>query len=221
MKAREKARLSLADFSFNINRQSNRSLPRGLMFSCRSVSELEEKLSKPDTAISPIKPERPVILCFGGQVSTFVGLDHKLYDSVALLRYYLDRCDTVMQSLGLGSLFPDIFSRSPITDTVKLQTMLFAMQYSCAKSWMDSGLAGKIVSVVGHSFGEITALCISGALSFRNTLELVAGRAKVIRDAWGPDPGGMMAVEGAEENVQQLLNAANQRYAGDFPASIA
>jgi acyl transferase domain-containing protein/thioester reductase-like protein/SAM-dependent methyltransferase/acyl carrier protein len=221
MKAREKAGLSLADFSFNINRQSNRSLLHGLMFSCRSVSELEDKLSKPDTAVSPVKAERPVVLCFGGQVSTFIGLDRKLYESVALIRYYLDRCDTVMQSLGLGSLFPEIFSRTPITDTVKLQTMLFAMQYACAKCWMDSGLAGKVVSVVGHSFGEITALCISGALSFHDTLKLVAGRAKVIRDAWGPDHGAMMAVEAEEDTVLKLLDEANQRYAGEFPASIA
>ncbi len=221
MKAREKAGLSLADFSFNMNRQSNRSLPQGMMFSCRSVSELEEKLSQSKNSIAPLKAERPVVLCFGGQVSTFVGLDRKLYDSVALLRFHLDQCDTVMQSLGLSSLFPDIFSHSPITDPVKLQAMLFASQYACAKCWIDCGLAGKIVSVVGHSFGEITALCISGALSFRDTIKLVAGRAKVVRDRWGPDPGAMMAVEADEEIIQRLLAEANRRYAGEYPASIA
>ncbi|PVH94018.1 putative polyketide synthase [Periconia macrospinosa] len=221
LKSREKSGLSLADWSFNINRQSNRSLPQGLMFSCRSISELEEKLSKPDAAIVSVKSERPVVLCFGGQVSTFVGLDRKLYESVALLRHYLDQCDTAMQSLGLGTLYPDIFSRSPVADAVKLQTMLFAMQYACAKCWIDSGLGGRVASVVGHSFGEITALCVSGALSFRDTIKLVAGRAKVIRDAWGPDPGAMMAVEADEETVSKLLHQANEKYEGEFPASIA
>ncbi|KAI9661817.1 MAG: Type I Iterative PKS [Bathelium mastoideum] len=221
MKVREKSGLSLPDFSFSMNRQSNRSLPQGMIFSCRSVTELEENLSKSDNAVAPLKAERPVVLCFGGQVSTFVGLDHKLYDSVALLRYHLDQCDAVMQSLGLSSLFPDIFSRSPITDPVKLQTILFASQYACAMSWIDSGLAGKIVSLVGHSFGEITALCVSGTLSLRDTVKLVAGRAKVVRDGWGPDPGAMMAVEADEQTVHKLLAEANRRYAGGYPASIA
>lgn len=221
MRARAKAGLSLADWSFSTNRQSNRSLPQGLIFSCRSVTELEEKLSRSDAAMVSVKAERPVVLCFGGQVSTFVGLDRKLYESVALLRHYLDQCDTAMQSLGLGSLYPEIFSRSPVADTVKLQTMLFAMQYACAKCWMDSGLAGKIVSVVGHSFGEITALCISGALSFRDTIKLVAGRAKVIRDAWGSDPGAMIAVEAEEGTISTLLAEANRRYGGEYPASVA
>ncbi|OAF54252.1 Type I Iterative Polyketide synthase (PKS) [Pseudogymnoascus destructans] len=221
LKMREKAGLSLADVSFSVNRQSNRSLPHGLIFSCRSVSELEDKLSKPDNVIAPLKNERPVVLCFGGQVSTFIGLDRKLYDSVTLLRYHLDRCDTVMRSLGLSSLYPGIFLRSPITDAVKLQTMLFASQYACAKCWMDSGLAGKIVSVVGHSFGEITALCVSGTMSLRDTVKLVAGRAKLIRDGWGPDSGAMMAIEADVEDVHKILAEANRRYAGEYPASIA
>ncbi|KAL9078107.1 MAG: hypothetical protein Q9157_002962 [Trypethelium eluteriae] len=221
LKAKEKAGLSLADVSFHVNRQSNRSLSLGMMFSCCSVSELEGKLSNPEKSIAPLKAERPVVLCFGGQVSKFVGLDRKLYDSVALLRYHLDQCDAVLQSLGLSSLFPDIFSRSSITDIVKLQTMLFALQYACAKCWMDCGLASKIVTVVGHSFGEITALCISGTLSLRDTVKLVAGRAKVIRDEWGPDPGAMMAVEADEKIVHELLAEANRRYAGEYPCNIA
>ncbi|RMZ74831.1 hypothetical protein DV737_g5699, partial [Chaetothyriales sp. CBS 132003] len=221
LKARERAQLALADISFNLNRQSNRSLPHGIMFSCRSVSELEEKLDKPEVAVVTVKAQRPVILCFGGQVSTFVGLDRTLYDSVALLRYHLDYCNTALQSIGLSSLFPDIFSRSPITDPVKLQSMLFAWQYACAKCWMECGLDGKVVSIVGHSFGELTALCISGILSFHDTVKLVIGRARLIRDAWGSDPGAMIAIEADEETTQKLLAEANRRYDGEYPASLA
>ncbi|KAL7625008.1 hypothetical protein AAE478_004222 [Parahypoxylon ruwenzoriense] len=222
VQARLTTDITLADISFNVNRQSNRSLSSSLMFSCRSVPDLDEKLKNPGTiGIAPVKSERPVILCFGGQVSTFVGLDRNLYDKVSILRYHLDQCNAAMQSLGLSSIFPDIFSRSPIIDTVKLQTMLFAMQYASAKCWMDCGLENKIVAVVGHSFGEITALCLSGVLNLRDTVRLVAGRARLVRDAWGPDPGSMMAVEAEEEVVNKLLAEANQLYGGDYPASIA
>ena len=219
---------TLADISLNMNRQSNRALSQGLIFSCKSVAELDEKLSQVASASNPaemgiaaVRPVRPVILCFGGQVSTFVGLDLKLYDSVIVLRRHLDRCDAVMQSLGFSSIYPDIFSRAPVQDTVKLQLMLFAMQYACAKSWMDCGLSTKIAAVVGHSFGEITALCVSGALSLKDTIKLVAGRALLVRDSWGPDSGVMMAAEADEVLVHELLAEANSVYGGDQPANIA
>ncbi|KAI1134063.1 hypothetical protein F5Y05DRAFT_417605 [Hypoxylon sp. FL0543] len=225
---RARPELTLADISFSMNRQSNRSLAQGLIFSSRSVAELSTQLSEVASASNPaelgivaVKPERPVILCFGGQVSTYVGLDRKLYDSVSVLRHHLDRCDAVIQSLGSGTIYPEIFSRQPVQDTIKLQTMLFAMQYACAKCWMDCGLASKVAAVVGHSFGEITALCVSGVLSLRDTIKLVAGRARLVRDSWGPDPGAMMAVEADEALVQELLAEANGAYGGDRPASIA
>jgi acyl transferase domain-containing protein/acyl carrier protein len=223
--------ITLADISFNMNRQSNRGLGQAFVFSCRSVAELHEKLeqaartSPQDDAAAkrvgmvPAKTERPVILCFGGQVSRFVGLDRKLFDSTTVLRRHLDDCDVALTSQGLDSIYPDIFSREPVPDTVKLQTMLFSMQYACAKSWMDCGLKTKVAAVVGHSFGEITALCVAGILSLEHTVKLVAARARLVRDAWGADPGAMMAVEANEALVRDLLQAANR--GSDGSASIA
>ncbi|KAI1087105.1 hypothetical protein F5B19DRAFT_476760 [Rostrohypoxylon terebratum] len=220
--------ITLEDISFAMHRQSNRALPQSLIFSCESLGELKKKLiqvsSSPSEAkkaidVTPSKP--PVILCFGGQVSAFVGLDRSLHDNVAVLRWHLSECDAAITSAGLESIYqsPDIFSREPLRDTVKLQIMLFAMQYSCAKTWMDCGLAGEISAVVGHSFGEITALCVAGVLTLTDAIKLVAGRAKLVRDAWGPDPGAMMAVEADGKLVQDLVLEANR--ASDGSISVA
>ncbi|KAK3297385.1 uncharacterized protein B0H64DRAFT_457516 [Chaetomium fimeti] len=220
---------TLADISFNMNRQSNRALAQGFVFSCRSVDELHERLEQAASArdkeaaaqvgIEPVKAERPVVLCFGGQVSLFVGLDRKLFDSAAVLRRHLDECDAAVISLGLESIYPGIFAREPVRDTVQLQTMLFAMQYASARSWMDCGLQGKVAAVVGHSFGEITALCVASVLSLTDTVKLVAARARLVRDAWGADPGAMMAVEADEMLVRDLLQETNR--GSDGSASIA
>ncbi|KAF2108587.1 putative polyketide synthase [Lophiotrema nucula] len=219
---------SLADVSFNLSRSSNRRLAQGYLFSCRSITELKEKLLKASgkDAAAPaglvrVKAERPVILCFGGQNSLFVGLDRNLYDSVAIFRKHLDAVDSVATSLGVESIFPDIFSREPVRDTVKLQTMLFATQYACAKSWSSCGLRSNIAAVVGHSFGEITALCVAGALSLQDTVKLVAGRAKLVRDSWGPDSGAMMAVEADESTVHEIVQEANGIASSDGSISIA
>ncbi|KAI3390921.1 hypothetical protein diail_8348, partial [Diaporthe ilicicola] len=220
---------TLADISFNINRQSNRGLPQGLVFSCHSVAELQEKLqqtaqvSDKDAAtkvgIVPIEMERAVILCFGSQVSRFIGLSRQLFDSVAILRRHLNECDAVITSLGLDSIYPGIFLREPVQDTVKLQTMLFAMQYACAMSWMDCSVQTKVTAVVGHSFGEISALCVAGVFSLEHTVRLVAARARLVRDAWGRDPGAMVAVEADETLVGELLDEANR--VSDGSVSIA
>ncbi|KAL4895336.1 hypothetical protein BDV59DRAFT_173720 [Aspergillus ambiguus] len=212
---------ALADLSFNINRQSNPDLPKRYVLRCRSVGELHDALgSISEHSITDMQAEPPVVLCFGGQVSTFVGLDRKLYNSIAVLRHHLDACYRIVQAeLGLSSIFPDIFARTPLPDPVRLQLALFAMQYATSRSWMDCGLSGKVVSVVGHSFGELTALCISGVLSLKHALALVARRAELVRDAWGDEKGAMMAVEGDESLVQSLLEHTGQEF--DHPASIA
>ncbi|CAI7648453.1 unnamed protein product [Penicillium glandicola] len=211
----------LADLSFNINRQSNPDLPQRLLLRCRSVEELEERLeSVSEHDMTDMQAERPVVLCFGGQVSTFVGLDYKLYDSITVFRQHLNECDNILRAeLGLPSIFPDIFSRTPFTDPVRLQVALFAMQYASARSWIDCGLSGKVVGVVGHSFGELTALCISGALNLKHALTLVSRRAQLVREAWGDDKGSMMAVEADESLVQSLLESAGRQV--DEPASVA
>jgi acyl transferase domain-containing protein/nucleoside-diphosphate-sugar epimerase/SAM-dependent methyltransferase/acyl carrier protein len=215
--------LSIANLAFNVSRQSNRSLDRALIFSCHSIDELDQKLAafkNGDKAVSSMAQQfpRPVILCFGGQISTFVGLDRQVYDNVMILRSYLDQCDSICRSLGIGSIYPGIFQREPTEDPIKLQVMLFAMQYSSARSWIDCGIQPS--AVVGHSFGELTALCISGVLNLRNALKLIFGRSSVIRDSWGTEKGSMMAVEADLNEVEKLLAESSKACKGK-PATIA
>ena len=216
--------LSIANLSFQVYRQSNRSLRQALIFSCSTVNELEEKLAafidgRREVTSIAVPPARPVILCFGGQISTFIGLDRQVYDNTSILRYYLDQCDSIYQSLGLTGIYPEIFQRKPVKDLVKLQSMLFAIQFACAKSWMECGI--QVAAVVGHSFGELTALCISGALSLRDTIKLVVGRARLIQEYWGPEKGSMLAVDGDLEIVARLLAESNVNFTPEAQATIA
>lgn len=159
------------------------------------------------------------MLCFGGQVSTFIGLDRQLYERTALLKKHIDRVDVMACSFGVASIFPTIFERTPIHDTMRLQLALFAAQYAYTRSWLDSGL--KPAAVAGHSFGELTALCISQVLSLEDTVRMIINRATSIRDEWGPDKGAIMAVSDADMiDVQKLLLDANSKHKAS-PASLA
>jgi malonyl CoA-acyl carrier protein transacylase/nucleoside-diphosphate-sugar epimerase/acyl carrier protein len=221
--AHSSQKLSMSNLSFNLSRQSNRLLDRALIFSCRTVEELDLKLAafeKDDKAVQSIAmpAARPVIICFGGQTSRFVGLDRSLYDGVTILRNHLNECDSVCRTLGADSIYPEIFHREPIHELTKLQTMLFAIQYATAKCWIDCGV--QPAALVGHSFGELTALCVSGALSLEDCLKMVIGRATVISESWGSEKGSMMAVEGDLDLIGRLL-AESAKFTDDVPATIA
>ena len=216
--------LSIGNLAFQLSRQSNRSLNQALICSCSSICELEEKLTQFQHGSEMLtattrKSTRPVILCFGGQISMFVGLDRQTYETVKIFRNYLDRCDAVCLSLGLDSLYPSTFQRYPVVDIVNLQIILFATQYSCAKSWIDCGV--HVVAIVGHSFGELTALCISGVLSLKDALKMISGRARLIKDSWGSEKGSMMAVEADLDDVEKLLDVSNKALLAEQAATIA
>ncbi|KAF5848114.1 hypothetical protein GGP41_005505 [Bipolaris sorokiniana] len=203
---KQRPNTSIADLAFNISRQSNRTLPRARILSARSVPDLVGKLTELESAATAsidVPSARPVILCFGGQLCTTINLDRAVYDGNVLLRQHMDRCNAIAISLGIESIYPAVFQATPIEDIVLLQTALFALQYSTAQCWLECGV--KPVAVIGHSFGELTALCASGVLSLKDALKLIIGRATLIRDSWGSEKGSMVVVEGTEEEVLKVL----------------
>jgi acyl carrier protein len=96
--------------------------------------------------------------------------------------------------------------------------MLFSLQYASAKSWLDSGL--QVDTLIGHSFGQLTALCVAGSLSLLDALRLVSGRAHLIQDFWGPESGEMLSMEGEMENVHGILEQTKCQHPS-FSADIA
>ncbi|GLY00746.1 type I polyketide synthase [Actinoplanes sp. NBRC 101535] len=60
----------------------------------------------------------------------------------------------------------------------------------------------------GHSYGELVALCVSGAFDPATLLDLSRERAAAILAAAGDDPGTMAAVGAAPERITEVLTAA-------------
>ncbi|KAF5657011.1 polyketide synthase [Fusarium heterosporum] len=220
-------RTTISNLSFNAAHQSNRTLDSNLLLTARSVGELDQLLATHEEAEDSIKtkksPVRPstipkVIMCFGGQVSSYIGLSREVYDSFYVFQHHLNHVDYVVQSMGRPSIFPSIFQQSPVLDTVELQTMLFASQYACAYSWIDCHI--QPLALVGHSFGELTALCISQILSLGDALKMIIRRATLVRDAWGTDRGAMLAVEGDLADINKAIDDSNSTHS-ERPVTIA
>jgi acyl transferase domain-containing protein/SAM-dependent methyltransferase/aryl carrier-like protein len=141
---------------------------------------------------------KPSVLVFSGQTDRAVGLDRSYYFSYPIFRAYIDACDHELTELGYKPIIPSIFQtkEEPINDISTLQCGVFAVQYACARSWMDAGLRPK--ALVGHSLGELTALAVSGVLSLRDALKLVAERGRLVETKWGAEKGAMLALQGCE-----------------------
>ncbi|KXH59623.1 beta-ketoacyl synthase [Colletotrichum salicis] len=205
-RASKSSGFNLPDILFNLAQRANHALDCVVSTAVSDLTNFETVLSEITSgkhlAVTTSTPP-PIILVFSGQDCRYVGLSEDVYRSSNLFRSHIDNCHRISLSLGFEGILPAIFQRSPISDLGTLHTALFALQYSSAKTWMDCGL--KIEVVVGHSFGQFTALCISGALSLSDALKLVAGRASLVEKHWGSEPGSMLALHTDREQVFHLL----------------
>ena len=200
------------DVLFELAHRAHYTLSISIAACVTSLAELQVILSNHSesekTQFLVDLPKRPTVLCFGGQTKTWIGLSEVFYKTVLLFRVNLDCCASICRSLGVAEFYPIIFSKSPVADIVLLHCMLFSIQYACAKSWIDCGL--QVSSVIGHSFGQLTALCISGSMSLLQAMQLISGRAKIIRDFWGPERGTMLSVESDNETIHKVLSLVNR-----------
>ena len=119
-------------------------------------------------------------------------------------------CDSACKTLGLPSIFPGIFQSEAVQDIVELHCRLFCLQYSCARCWLDCGL--EVDTLIGHSFGQLTALSVAGSLSLLDGIRLISARARLIQQRWGPETGIMLAIEGDGPEVETLLDSVRQQH---------
>lgn len=175
-------------------RTQSRGLPCTITSAVSTTAELLQLLSSPNKAVEHAAQTKPVVLCFGGQVRSYVGLSREVYESCGRLRDELDHVDATLGTLGLPGIYPAIFQRSPADDdVVRLHAMFFAMQYASARASIEGGL--RVAGVIGHSFGQLTALAVAGALSLEDGLRLVCGRAALMKQSWGAERGAMLSVD--------------------------
>ena len=200
----------IGDLAFSLAEKRGRH--RFLWTSTTTKSDflLESLASGSENVIEIPQKPRSVVLVFSGQTSKFIGLDKGLFDSCDLLRMHLNECDQGATSLGISGLLSAIFATQPLDDVVLLQCGMFAVQYACASSWISSGL--KVNALIGHSFGELTALVVSGILELKDALIIVASRARFMVTKWGSERGTMLAINGKAGVVSDLIAKLPQAY---------
>ncbi len=125
---------------------------------------------------------------FPGQGAQYPGMAKELYDKHAEARELFAKANEVL-GYDLGKVMFE-GSAEELMRTELTQPAVFMHSY-VAYVCLSDGLPDM---VAGHSLGELTALAVSGALSFEDALTLVSQRAKAMQKACALVDGVMAAV---------------------------
>jgi len=185
---------------------------------------------------------RPVVFMFPGQGAQYINMGRQLYENEPLFREEMDHCFEILKPLTNYDikeiLYPgispqstqstpreDVYNKSSaisaasaveINQTEIAQPLLFAFEYSLARSLMKWGI--KPYALMGHSIGEYAAACLSGVFSLEDALKLVVLRGKLMQQM---PTGSMLSVPLSEEQLKPLVEEANTRAEAKDELSLA
>jgi phthiocerol/phenolphthiocerol synthesis type-I polyketide synthase E len=185
------------------------------MLTCSTIDEAIDALSSSNTVkvkTGQVKGEEtPVIFIFPGIGSQYVNMGLELYQKEPLFRREMDCCFDILDSLldedikeilypGESAGAQDNQGRG-IDSFDIAQLLTFIIGYALAKLLIKWGI--KPYAVIGYSFGEYTAACISGVLILEDALKLVVLRGKLINKL---PPGAMLSVPLTRQQLKPLLS---------------
>ena len=197
---------TLADVAFTLVKKRQRHQLQWMSVESNIDGLIKSLGSLKDASNAP--QPRKAVLTFSGQSRSSIGMNKDWYESIPLFRHHVNTCDHLLQQTGFPSCISAIFDKEPAQDVLPLQCAMFVVQYASAMSWIDCGL--EVAAVVGHSFGELTALAVSGVLSLKDAITLVGTRAALMQSKWGPHKGTMLLISASIEVVQKVI-AGNQK----------
>ncbi|GLA58211.1 type I Iterative Polyketide synthase (PKS) [Aspergillus tubingensis] len=201
--SRHASKVDVASVAFTLNERRKR---HRFCFSATAtdVSGLVRTLNQVEApSFEYTRQHNAVVMVLSGQYDNKVALDRNFYEAYPAFKSYIDACDASLIQLGFPGIATAIFQKTPIDSALSLQCSIFAVQYACARCWIDGGL--KPDAIIGHSLGEIVALGVSGALSLTDCLKLIAYRARLIDTKWGTERGAMLAIHSSPSDVQKLI----------------
>jgi acyl transferase domain-containing protein len=145
-----------------------------------------------------------VAFVFPGQGSQWVGMAGELLGRSPVFSRSIEECAEALAPFVDWSLVDVLRDEHELglSDRVDVvQPVLFAVMVSLAKLWQACGVQPD--AVVGHSQGEIAAVCVAGGLSLEHAARIVSLRSRALMALSGE--GGMASVALSESELASRL----------------
>jgi acyl transferase domain-containing protein/non-ribosomal peptide synthetase component F/thioesterase domain-containing protein/acyl carrier protein/NAD(P)-dependent dehydrogenase (short-subunit alcohol dehydrogenase family) len=206
--------VSLQDVALTL-RNGRRALPNRQAFIVKSVGDAVARLRKSDNWIPNRADRQPSLLfVFPGQGFRCIGLGAYLYEGSAVFRQALEDCLEILDQYHISEDVRHLLlKQGGISEKYSedgnnghsllhvTQPSLFVLEYGIAS--LVRTAFGIPDGVLGYSFGEIVAACISGAVSLQGALSFVVARGRLMDRL--PN-GAMLSVRMSESNCSVLAS---------------
>ena len=147
----------------------------------------------------------PLVILCPGQGAQAVGMARAWYETSAEAKDVFERADAVLEG-RLGARLSELCFQGPaerLNKTDVSQPAIYTASVACWRGLLGTWGMGlgeaSLAGAAGLSLGEYTALCVAGAFTFEDGLELVSLRGRAMQEAAEAEPSSMLALIGADE----------------------
>ena len=158
-----------------------------------------------------------IAMIFAGQGSQAIGMGKDFYDNSELAREMFLKAGE-----RIGVDFKEIIfeENEKLGQTAFTQPAILLVQMIAYKLFSDACPDIKAELFLGHSLGEFSALCASGAIDYVDAVELVHKRGTYMQEACDAIEAGMMAIVGLDDaSVEKACSDALSNGKKVWPAN--
>lgn len=160
---------------------------------------------------------KKIAMIFSGQGSQAVGMGKNFYENSDVAKEMFAKAGE-----RIGVDFKElIFSENEkLGQTAFTQPAILLVQMVAYRLFKDACPDVKAELFLGHSLGEFSALCASGAIDYVDAVELVHKRGAFMQSACDAIEAGMMAIVGLDDaGVEKVCEIAQSQGKKVWPAN--
>ncbi len=159
---------------------------------------------------------KKIAMIFPGQGSQSIGMGKSFYENSATAREMFEKAG---ERIGVDFAKLLFEENDQLDKTEYTQPAILLVSMIAYKLFQES-TPSEAVMFLGHSLGEFSALCASGAIDYVDAVELVHKRGKLMSQACESINAGMMAILGLDDAVvEEICSKANSEGKQVWPAN--
>ncbi len=159
----------------------------------------------PHTLIGQATQAPKVAFTFAGQGGQWWAMGRGLLEAEPAFRAKVKEFDKIFRDIAGWSIISELKrseGKSRVHESEVTQPAIFAIQIGLAALWQRAGVRPDVI--VGHSFGEVAAAYVAGALSLETAAKLIHRRG-LIASVIG-ETGAMMAVGMSSDQLLDFMD---------------